>query len=142
MISNYVSTNAISPRDLVVLLEDIRTALRGNNISTSSASIPSPPVVVENTQTQPPVTSVVVSQPKHLTSVVPINQSIQHDYLAFLEDGKKMVMLKRYLKRKYNLTLEAYRKKWGLPQDYPMSAPGYIEERSRLAKDFGLGRHK
>lgn len=99
-------------------------------------------MVVENTQTQPPVTSVVVSQPKHLTSVVPINQSIQHDYLAFLEDGKKMVMLKRYLKRKYNLTLEAYRKKWGLPQDYPMSAPGYIEERSRLAKDFGLGRHK
>ncbi len=37
------------------------------------------------------------------------------------------------------LTPDEYRAKWGLPVDYPMTAPSYSEMRSALAKNTGLG---
>lgn len=70
---------------------------------------------------------------------VSIAKSIMPDYLICLEDGKKLKMLKRYLKTAYSMTPEEYRKKWGLPDDYPMVAPNYAEKRSSLAKAIGLG---
>ena len=73
---------------------------------------------------------------------VPINKSVMPDYIICLEDGKKMKMLKRYLKATYDLTPEAYREKWGLPADYPMVAPNYAEKRSHLAKKSGLGKDR
>ena len=64
---------------------------------------------------------------------------MQPDYIVCLEDGKKLKMLKRHLKTAYNMTPEAYRERWGLPPDYPMVAPNYARQRSRLAKEIGLG---
>jgi predicted transcriptional regulator len=69
-----------------------------------------------------------------------INASITPEYIICLEDGKKLKMLKRYLKTNYNMTPEEYRKKWNLPPDYPMVAPNYAKKRSELAKDIGLGK--
>ncbi|MFT8421617.1 MAG: MucR family transcriptional regulator [Gluconacetobacter sp.] len=123
IISAYVAHNHIQPDDLVSLLKDIRSNLKGEEA-------PAPVVV--------PVT--VEGPSKPLTPAVPVNQSVHHDYLVCLEDGKQMTMLKRYLMTNYGLTPEAYKEKWGLPRDYPMSAPGYSESRSKLAKDLGLGR--
>jgi len=57
-----------------------------------------------------------------------------------LEDGKKFKSLKRHLRTSYGLTPEQYRAKWGLPADYPMVAPAYAAQRSKLAKAIGLGR--
>ncbi|MDF3023371.1 MAG: transcriptional regulator [Alphaproteobacteria bacterium] len=74
-----------------------------------------------------------------LEPAVSVAKSIMPDYLICLEDGKKMKMLKRYLKTAYNMTPEDYRAKWGLPDDYPMVAPNYAEKRSSLAKAIGLG---
>ncbi|MEZ0262350.1 MAG: MucR family transcriptional regulator [Alphaproteobacteria bacterium] len=74
-----------------------------------------------------------------LEPAVPVSKSIMPDYLVCLEDGKKMKMLKRYLKTAYKMTPEEYRAKWGLPDDYPMVAPKYAEKRSHLAKAIGLG---
>lgn len=74
-----------------------------------------------------------------LKPAVPISQSVMPDYLVCLEDGKKMKMLKRYLKTAYGLTPDEYRRKWGLPSGYPMVAPNYAKKRSRLAKAHGLG---
>ena len=70
---------------------------------------------------------------------VSVKKSIQPDYLVCLEDGKKLKMLKRHLKTAYNMTPEAYRERWGLAPDYPMVAPNYARQRSRLAKEIGLG---
>ena len=61
------------------------------------------------------------------------------DYIICLEDGKKLKMLKRHLKTAYDMTPEEYRERWGLPADYPMVAPNYAKQRSRLAKEIGLG---
>lgn len=68
--------------------------------------------------------------------------SVTPDYIICLEDGKKLKMLKRYLKTNYNMTPEEYRKRWGLPSSYPMVAPNYAKRRSQLAKQIGLGRKK
>ncbi len=71
---------------------------------------------------------------------VPINKSIQHDHIVCLEDGKKLKMLKRYLRSTYNLSPDDYRRRWGLPADYPMVAPAYAARRSEFAKSIGLGK--
>jgi predicted transcriptional regulator len=64
---------------------------------------------------------------------------VHADYIICLEDGKKLKMLKRHLKTAYNMTPETYRERWGLAADYPMVAPNYARQRSRLAKEIGLG---
>ena len=71
---------------------------------------------------------------------VPIKRSVTPDYIICLEDGKRLKMLKRYLRSNYNMTPEEYRAKWGLPADYPMVAPNYAAQRSEFAKKIGLGR--
>lgn len=71
---------------------------------------------------------------------VPIRKSVTPDYLICLEDGKKLKMLKRYLRSTFNMTPEEYRAKWRLPADYPMVAPNYAKQRSDFAKKIGLGR--
>ena len=73
---------------------------------------------------------------------IPTDRSITPDYIICLEDGVRLKTLKRYLFRKYQLTPEQYRLKWGLPPDYPMVAPNYAAKRSALARKMGLGRKK
>ncbi len=72
---------------------------------------------------------------------VSIDESVTDEYLICLEDGKKLKMLKRYLRSRYGLSPEEYRAKWGLPADYPMVAPNYAAQRSKLAKKIGLGQN-
>ncbi len=71
---------------------------------------------------------------------VSIRSSVKPDYIVCLEDGKKLKMLKRYLRTNYNMSPEEYRARWNLPADYPMVAPNYAEKRRDLAKKIGLGR--
>jgi predicted transcriptional regulator len=51
-------------------------------------------------------------------------------------------MLKRHLSAGFGMTPDEYRAKWGLPSDYPMTAPNYAKARSALAKDLGLGQRR
>ena len=74
------------------------------------------------------------------TPAVPIKRSVTPDHIVCLEDGKKLKMLKRHLKTRYDMTPDEYRKRWGLKDDYPMVAPSYAAQRSDLAKKIGLGR--
>lgn len=71
---------------------------------------------------------------------VSIRASVKPDYIVCLEDGKKLKMLKRYLRTNFDMTPEEYRARWNLPSDYPMVAPNYAEKRRDLAKKIGLGR--
>ena len=77
--------------------------------------------------------------PEKLEPAVPIRKSVTPEYIICLEDGKKLKMLKRHLRTAYNMSPEEYREKWGLPADYPMVAPSYAKQRSKLAKQIGLG---
>src|SRR3954464_478460 len=42
---------------------------------------------------------------------IPVKKSITPDYIVCLEDGKKLKMLKRYLRGNFNMTPEQYRAK-------------------------------
>ena len=79
-------------------------------------------------------------QAEPASPAVPIRRSVKPDFIVCLEDGKKLKMLKRYLRTKFNMTPDEYRAKWGLPSDYPMVAPNYSKQRSEFAKKIGLGR--
>jgi predicted transcriptional regulator len=78
--------------------------------------------------------------PEKAKPAVPVSRSLHHDYIICLEDGKHLKMLKRYLRSHYDMSPEDYRRKWGLPADYPMVAPAYAARRSDFAKQIGLGK--
>ncbi|MDR3510891.1 MAG: MucR family transcriptional regulator [Caulobacteraceae bacterium] len=84
--------------------------------------------------------AVVEREPERRKPAVPIARSVQEDHIVCLEDGRKLKMLKRYLRARYDLSPEEYRRRWGLPPDYPMVAPMYAERRSVFAKQIGLGK--
>jgi predicted transcriptional regulator len=114
IVAAHVSNNTVSVGDLPTLI---------NQVYQSLATIGQSPVV-SSERPQP---------------AVAVKRSVHPDYIICLEDGKKLKMLKRHLKTAYNMTPEEYRDRWQLPPDYPMVAPNYARQRSRLAKEIGLG---
>ena len=75
-----------------------------------------------------------------LVPAVPVRKSVTPEYLVCLEDGRKVKLLKPHLAKHHGLTPAAYRQRWGLPADYPMTAPAYAAARSAMATSHGLGR--
>ena len=67
-----------------------------------------------------------------------IRKSITPDALISFIDGKPYKTLRRHLGT-HGLTPETYRARYGLPHDYPSTAPAYSAKRSALAKASGLG---
>ena len=120
IVSAHVRNNQVAVADLPALIRQVHTALANAN---GGAPAPAAAPVQERAAT-PPV-------PK---------RTIFPDYIICLEDGRRMKTLKRHLRSNYDMSPEQYREKWGLPADYPMVAPNYAEQRSKLAKQLGLGR--
>lgn len=81
-----------------------------------------------------------IARPDIGAPAVPIRKSITADFIVCLEDGRKFKSLKRHLRTRYNLSPEEYRRRWGLPADYPMVAPNYAKAREDLARQMGLSR--
>ena len=77
-------------------------------------------------------------EPELVPAVNP-KRSVHPDHIVCLEDGKKFKSMKRHL-TSHGLTPQQYRAKWGLPAEYPMTAPNYSATRSAMAKDIGLGQ--
>jgi predicted transcriptional regulator len=121
-------------RELLELTSTIVAAHVSNN-SVPTADLPG--VIATVHETLAALGTEEAPRPK---PAVPIKKSVTPDYIICLDDGKKLKMLKRHLKTAYNMTPDDYRKRWGLPSDYPMVAPNYAATRSKLAKKIGLGR--
>jgi len=141
MTNHGVGTGSDAGRDsdLMLLIGDVVAAFVGNN-AISASELPELIRTVHGAfvslgQPQASAAATVAQRP-----AVPASKSITTDYIICLEDGKKLKMLKRYLRTQYGLSPEDYRRKWKLPADYPMVAPAYAERRSNFAKEIGLGR--
>lgn len=117
IVAAYVSNNPIPASELAGLIKIVHGTLGGLSGS--------------------PVSATTAGQ----TPAVPVRKSITPEFIICLEDGKKLKMLKRYLRSRFKLSPEAYRAKWALPPDYPMVAPNYAARRSEFAKRIGLGRN-
>jgi predicted transcriptional regulator len=116
IVAAYISNNPVPVTDLAALIRNVHATLIG-----LASSVPS---------------DAMTSQ----TPAVVVRKSVTPDFIVCLEDGKKLKMLKRYLRSRFKLTPEQYRTKWGLQPDYPMVAPNYSARRSEFAKKIGLGR--
>ncbi|AGH97713.1 MucR family transcriptional regulator [Micavibrio aeruginosavorus] len=131
-----MTTNKDQHQDLLALTTEIVAAhLSNNQVGTDEIPMLIQKVykTLSNVNGDAPVMS---ERPQ---PAVPIKRSVTPEYIVCLEDGKKLKMLKRHLKTAYNMSPEEYRERWGLPADYPMVAPSYARQRSKLAKDIGLG---
>jgi predicted transcriptional regulator len=80
------------------------------------------------------------SAPAPLVPAVPIRRSVQRDHVVCLECGYRGQVLRRHLSVAHGLEPAEYRVRWKLPADHPITAPGYSERRSTMAKQIGLGR--
>ena len=118
VVSAYVSNNPVPAGELPGLIAEIHNAL-GRTLGGK----------VEEEQEKP-------------KPAVNPKRSVTDDYIICLEDGQKFKSLKRHLMSHYGLTPEEYREKWGLAADYPMVAPSYAAQRSKLAREMGLGRKR
>ena len=116
IVSAYVGHNATDPQSLPALIERVHGALAGLSWVGGAGEAERPP------------------------PAVPIEQSVTDDHIVCLEDGRKLKMLKRYLRARYDMTPAEYRARWGLAPDYPMVAPGYSRARAQFARSMGLGR--
>lgn len=116
IVASYVANNKVTADELTELIRSVHRTLTG--LTNGHAD----------------------KHPERPKPAAPINKSVQHDYIVCLEDGKKLKMLKRYLRSTYNMSPDEYRKRWGLPADYPMVAPAYAARRSEFAKKIGLGK--
>jgi predicted transcriptional regulator len=74
------------------------------------------------------------------TPSVPIRRSVHRDFVVCLECGWRGQMLRRHLATGHGLSVDQYRAHWSLSREHPITAPGYSERRSGLAKRIGLGR--
>ena len=115
IVSAYVSNNKIEPDQLSSLVKTVYASL-------ISASEPPPPI--EEATNKP--------------TNAQIKKSITADALISFVDGRPYKTLKRHLST-HGLTLNEYKAHYGLPRDYPSTAPSYSERRSAMAKTMGLG---
>lgn len=116
IIAAYLRRNAVRPEELGTLIENVQATL-------------------SNLGADPPP-----SPPKQKPAVA-ISRSIADDYLICLEDGAKLKLLKRYLRSRFGMSPDDYRRKWNLPPEYPMVAPVHSRQRSDNAKHMGLGNN-
>ena len=74
---------------------------------------------------------------------VPIEESIQDDFIVCLECGKKFRTLKAHLRRAHEMTPAFYCERFGLDQKkYSLVSRKYSEQRRQLAKEKGLGEFR
>lgn len=132
-------SDGLSGEDLMRLGAGIVSAYVSRNAVTADA-VPDIIRSVHQALTQLTTGAAPAEPPERPKPAVPIGRSVQHDYIVCLEDGKKLKMLKRYLRSRYDMSPEDYRRRWGLAADYPMVAPAYAARRSDFAKKIGLGR--
>ncbi len=118
VVSAYVSNNHVQSADLPRLIGDVHEAIR--SVTNSGKPADSGPAKATPQE---------------------VRKSISHDFLISFEDGKPYKTLRRHLTLR-GLSPEAYRAKWGLPNDYPMTSASYSEQRSELARALGLGQQR
>ena len=115
IVAGYVRRNQIATDQLASLISNVHRAL---------ANLGKP----------------ATETPPERKPAVSARQSVHPAYIACMDCGWKGQMLKRHLTAAHGLTIDEYRARWHLKPDHPVTAPGYSERRSTMAKKIGLGR--
>lgn len=116
IVASHVSNNRISPNEMPNLIQRVHEAL---------AALSQPQASAEEEKKTP---------------LVSVRASVKPDYIVCMECGRKQKTLRRHLMSAHGMTPDQYRKDYGLPASYPLTAPNYSERRREMAKSIGLGR--
>ncbi|MBO0736378.1 MAG: MucR family transcriptional regulator [Alphaproteobacteria bacterium] len=116
IIASYVGNHTLAPDQLSALISSVQQAL--GNLGKQA-----PP----QGQRMP---------------AVPVKRSVQRDHVVCLECGFKGKTLRRHLGTRHRLQIPEYLRRWDLPNDHPLTAPAYSEQRSSMARELGLGRKR
>ena len=116
IVSAFVSQNRVDPSQVAALILSVHQALTGLGGEAAAQA--------------------AADESK---SKAEIKKSITGEHLFSFIDGKPYRMLKRHVGI-HGMTLADYRERFGLPHDYPSTAPGYSAARSAMAKLIGLGQ--
>jgi predicted transcriptional regulator len=118
IVAAHVSNNSVAVGDVANLVQRVHGAL---------AALDQAP---EEPETQKKV------------PVVSVRASVKPDYIVCMECGKKQRTLKRHLQSAHGMSPDQYRQDYGLPREYPMTAPSYSQQRQDMARAIGLGRRR
>ncbi|GJE47305.1 Transcriptional regulatory protein ros [Methylobacterium tardum] len=123
IVSAYVAANAVPASRLPDLIVEVHAALASRW-----------PIVAAGRPSSG-VESPLGGRP----TLAQVRASLGPGGIKSFETGKRYTSLKRHL-GSLGLTPDAYRRKWGLPPDYPMVCPAYSALRADIAKSIGLGK--
>ena len=118
IVSSYVAKNSVAVDQLGRLIASVHQTLSGLGTNTTAPTLAT----------------------EKLTPAVPIRRSVQSDHVVCLECGFRAKTLRRHLRVSHGLDPAAYRARWKLPADHPVTAPEYSAHRSAMARQLGLGR--
>jgi predicted transcriptional regulator len=113
--ASFVANNSIVASDIATLITSVYGALAAlGSVAEPIAPIFQPAISIRKSLANP-------------------------DKLVSMIDGKPYSSLKRHLATN-GLTPAEYRRRYNLPADYPMTAPGYSARRREISIQLGLGR--
>jgi predicted transcriptional regulator len=125
IVMSHASMSELTPEELVDEIKEVYNVLS----SLEGGAI------LEELVTEKGGQAEVVKKPS-----VPLKEIVKAKYVVCLECGKKMKTLKTHLRKAHNLTPKEYFRRFGLdPKKFPLVCKEYSEQRSKLAKERGLG---
>jgi MucR family transcriptional regulator, transcriptional regulator of exopolysaccharide biosynthesis len=117
IVRSYVANNSVTVAEVGALIAIIHQTLSGLGVTEPTPA------------------------PARSKPAVPVSRSVQPDHVVCLECGFRGKTLRRHLRAQHGLDIAAYRARWQLPPDHPVTAPAYSVSRSAMARQIGLG-HK
>lgn len=145
------SLSADHELDLDAMIQDLgskvrQAALPGATSVVHTAQLRSPSSAAPKRQvalsapTKPNPVSAPSSEPRLPRNLRDVGSALQMQSIVCLEDGKKVRNLAHHLS-KIGMTPAQYRKKWGLPAEYPMQAPKTLLKKAPVFEvDFVTGK--
>lgn len=118
IVSAHVSNNSVAVGDVASLVQRVHAALSGIDVRERKPNF----------------------APEGKKLVVSIRASIKPDFIICMECGARQTMLKKHLSTAHGMTPTQYRAEYGLPFDYPMTAPNYSQKRGDMARAHGFRR--
>ncbi|MFD1342049.1 MucR family transcriptional regulator [Litorisediminicola beolgyonensis] len=130
VVAAYAARADVGPQDIVELLRRLREEFSSERAPAAGARAAEPTLASEMIQAAP------AAEP-----CMPITEAVTRDKVFCLCCGKGFKMLKRHITSEHGLSEEAYRRMFGLAEDFPLVAPSYSERKANYAKKVGFGKH-
>jgi len=128
IVISHASMSELTPKELVDEIKSIHSVLSA--FETAEALLEAA-MGVET----PEAEAEVVKKPS-----IPLDEIVQDKYVVCLECGKKMRTLKAHLRKSHQLAPAEYFRRYSLdPKKYPLVCKEYSAQRSKMAKEKGLG---